>query len=89
MSIKRENFNFLLNGFLLILSSRVFLSGMTMGVNIVCTLLLAGKYVWSISYVVKCKIKSFSAPCAVSVTLPILSRNVGVVTSLTFNDVSK
>ena len=49
MSIKHENFNFLLIGFTLILSSRVFLSGMTIGVNIVCTLLLAGKYDWSIS----------------------------------------
>ena len=67
----------------------MFLSGMTLGVNIVCTLLLAEKYDWSLSYVVKCKIKSFSAPCAVSVTLSILSCDASVVTSFTFNDVSK
>ena len=38
----RENFNFLLVGFTLFLSSRLFLSGIQMGVNIVCTLLLTG-----------------------------------------------
>ena len=43
-----------------------------MGVNIVCTLLLAGKYDWRISQVVKCKIKSCYAPCAVSITLSYL-----------------
>ena len=36
MSIKRENFNFLLIGFTLILSAQVILSGMTMGVNTPC-----------------------------------------------------
>ena len=45
MSIKLENFI----GFTLILSSRVFLSGMTMCGNIVCTFLLTGKYNWGIS----------------------------------------
>ena len=37
-AIKRENFNFLLIGFTLILSSLVFLLGMIMGVHIVCDL---------------------------------------------------
>ena len=67
----------------------MFLSDMKMGVNIVFTLLFAGKYDWSINLVVKCKTKSCKAICAVSVTLPISSRDASLVTSLTFNDVSK
>ena len=76
---ERENFNFSLVGFTLFPSSKVFLLGMTMGVNIVCTLLLTGKHDWSISSVAKCKIKSCYAPCAVSITLPILSCDASVV----------
>ena len=46
---KPEISNFLLVGFTLFLSSWVFLSGIKMGVNIVCALLLPGKHSWSIS----------------------------------------
>ena len=46
---KTEIFNFLLVGFILFLSSRVFLSGIEIGVNIVCTLLLPGTHDWSFS----------------------------------------
>ena len=46
---KPEISNFLLVGFRLFLSSRVSLSDIKMGVNIVCTLLLPGKHHWSIS----------------------------------------
>ena len=50
---KRENINFLFVGFKstlgLLLSSRVFLSGIKMGVNVVCTLVLTGKHDWRIS----------------------------------------
>ena len=67
----------------------MFLSGIKMGVNIVCTLLLPGKHPWSISYVAICKINSCLAPCAISVTLPFLSRGARSVTSLTLYDVSK
>ena len=48
----------LLVGFTLFPSSQVFLLGIQMGVNIVCTLLLTGKHDWSISQVAKCKVKS-------------------------------
>ena len=67
----------------------MFLSGIKMGVNRVCTSLLAGKHNWIISYVVKCKIKSCLAPCAISVTLPLSSHGARSVTSLTLFDVSK
>ena len=40
---KRENSNFLLVGLTLFLSSRVFYSGIKMGVNIVCTLFFTEK----------------------------------------------
>ena len=43
-SRKREKLNFLLVGFKLFLSSRVFLAGIKMGVNIVCTSLLTEKH---------------------------------------------
>ena len=76
----RENFNFLLVGFTLFLSSWLFLSGIQMGVNIVCTLLLTRKHDWHISLVAKCKIKSFYATCAISVTLPLSSRGARSVT---------
>ena len=41
-----------------LLNSQVFLFGIEMGVNIVCTLLLTGKHNWDITLVAKCKIKS-------------------------------
>ena len=46
---KRKGLNFLLVGFTLFLSLRVFLPGIKMGVNIVCTSLLTGKHDWVIS----------------------------------------
>ena len=47
---KHENFNFLLVGFTLFRSLLVvFLLGINMGGNLVCTLLLTGKHDWSIS----------------------------------------
>ena len=67
----------------------MFLSGIKMGVNIVCTSLLAGKHDWSINYVAKYKTKSCLAPCAISVTLPLSSRGARSATSLTLYDVSK
>ena len=67
----------------------MFLSGIKMGVNKVCTSLLTGKHDWSISLVAKCKIKSCWAPCAISVTLPLSSHGARSVTSLTLYDVSK
>ena len=60
-----------------------------MGVNLVCTSLLAGKHDLSISYVAKCKIKSCLSPCAISVILPLSSCGARSVTSLTLYDVSK
>ena len=75
-----ENFNFLLVGFTLFLSSWLFLSGIQMGANKVCTLLLTRNHDWSISLVAKCKIKSFYATCAFSVTLPLSSRGARSVT---------
>ena len=49
-SKKHENFKFLLVGFTYFLSSRVFLSAIKMGGNLVCTLfILTGKHEWSIS----------------------------------------
>ena len=80
---KPEISNFLLVGFRLFLSSRVFLSGIKSGVNVVCTLLLPGKHPWSISSVAICKINSCLAPCAISVTLPFSARGARSVTSLT------
>ena len=44
-------FNFLLVGFTLLSSSRVFLSGIKMGVNVVCSLLLTEKHDWSFIFV--------------------------------------
>ena len=67
----------------------MFLLGIEMGVNVVCTLLLRAKHPWSISEVAICKINSCLAPCAISVTLPFSSRGVRSVTSLTLYDVSK
>ena len=46
---KNENLNILLVGFTTFLSLQVFLSGIEMGVNIVCTLLLPGTHHWSFS----------------------------------------
>ena len=43
-SKKREKLNFLLVEFTLFLSSRVFLAGIKMGVNVVCTSFLIGKH---------------------------------------------
>ena len=43
---KQEKMNFLLVGFILFLSSRVLLAGIKMGINVVCTSLLAGKHNW-------------------------------------------
>ena len=48
-SIKPKNFDFLLVGFTLFLSSQMFLSGIEMGVDVVCTLLLPGTHDWSFS----------------------------------------
>ena len=48
-SKNRENSNFLFVGLILFLSSRVFLLGIKMGVNLVCTLFFNGNYDWSIS----------------------------------------
>ena len=45
----KKKFNFLLNGFTTFLSLQVFLSGIKMGGNIVCTLLLPGTYDCSFS----------------------------------------
>ena len=76
----RENFTFLLVRFTLFLSSWLFLSGIQMGVNVVCTLLLTRNHERDISLVAKCKIKSFYATCAISVTLPLSSRGARSVT---------
>ena len=57
-----------------------------MGINIVSTLLLTGN---TIGAYVKMQNKSCLAPCAISVTLPFLSRGAHSVTSLTLYDVSK
>ena len=62
-------------------------SGNKMGVNIVFTLFLTGN--WSISYVAKCKVKSCLAPCAISVTLSLLSHGACSVMSFMLYDVSK
>ena len=48
-SKKHEKLNFLLVGFTLFLSSRVFLSGFKMDGNLICTSLMTGKQDWSIS----------------------------------------
>ena len=66
----------------------MFLSGIEMGVNIVCTLFFTGNHDRSISKVAKCKIKSCMAHCAISVTLPFSSRGASSMTSLTIYDVS-
>ena len=65
------------------------LSGIKMGVNVVCTLFFTRNYDRSISKVAKCKIKSCMAHCAISVTLPFSSRGARLMTSLTLYDVSK
>ena len=65
----------------------MFVSGIKMDVNIVCTFLLTRNYDWSISYVAKSKVKSCLAPF--SVTLPLPSRGARSVTSFTLYDVSK
>ena len=67
----------------------MFLSGIKMGVNIVCTLLLPGTHDWSFSFVAICKINSCLALYAISVTLPLSSRGSRSVASLTLYDVSK
>ena len=46
---KRKNLNFVLVGLKLFSRSRLVSSGIKMGVNVVCTLLLTGKHDWSIS----------------------------------------
>ena len=63
------------------LSSRVCSLGIKMGVIIVCTKLMTGNHDLDIGLVTNCKRKSCYAPCAVSVTLPILTRGVRMVTS--------
>ena len=75
--------------FTLFLSSRVFLSGIQIGVNVVCTLIFTRNHDWSISLVAKCKIKSSLATCAISVTLSLSLRGARSVTSLTLYDVNK
>ena len=58
------------------------LTSVFLGYQIVCTSLLTGKHDWRISLVVKCKIKSCFAPCAIGVTLLLLSCGALSVTSL-------
>ena len=60
-------------GFTTFLSLQEFLSGIEMGVNIVCTLLLPGTSDWSFRLVAICKINSCLAVYAISVTLPLSS----------------
>ena len=60
------------------------LLGMKMDVNIA-----TGKHNWSISLDAKCKKASYWAPYDFGVTLPKLSNDVSLVTSLTFSDVNK
>ena len=67
----------------------MFLLGIKLGVNIVCTLFFTGNHDRSISKVAKCKIKSCMAHFAISVTLPFSSRGARSMTSLTLFDVSK
>ena len=81
----RENFNFFTCWIYIISEFTTVFIGYS---NIVCTLLSTGNYDWSISLVVKCKIKSCLATYAISVTLP-LSSCARSVTSLMLYDVNK